>query len=153
MNTTKQPYSCGSIAAPGQNSRGSTIRSLRPFRNTAISKCSEFCKVGRPRGVEKDVISLPRCGSRPGPGALCIVKTPGALTVSRSPSSQCRLRSDDWLGCGRAAVEKIGDSRNKLGWREWLCQHDAVGDAFGRPISSARTTHIDDGKFRVDFSG
>ena len=34
---------------------------------------------------------------------------------------------------GRARVEKVGDGSDKLGRCEWLLQHEAVGDAFGRP--------------------
>jgi hypothetical protein len=33
-----------------------------------------------------------------------------------------------------------------------LVQHDAVGHAFGGPIVGAGTTHVNDGKLRIDFS-
>jgi len=57
------------------------------------------------------------------------------------------------LGRWRAGVEKVGDGGHKLGGRERLGQHDAVGNAFGGPISGAGAAHVDDGKLRVDLPG
>ena len=50
-------------------------------------------------------------------------------------------------------VDELRDSRDQLRWREWLSQHDTVGNAFGRPIFGVRTAYIDDGEIRIDFSG
>jgi hypothetical protein len=46
----------------------------------------------------------------------------------------------------------VRNGGDKLRWRERLRQHDAVRDAFGRPIFSVFAAHIDDRKFGVDFS-
>jgi hypothetical protein len=37
--------------------------------------------------------------------------------------------------------------------RERLGEHDAVWDAFGRPILGILAAHVNDGKTRVDLSG
>jgi hypothetical protein len=49
-----------------------------------------------------------------------------------------------------AGVQKVGDGGDKLRGRERLLQQDAVWDTPGWSLCRA---HINDGKFRVDFSG
>ena len=53
----------------------------------------------------------------------------------------------------RAAVEKLRDGGDKLGRRERLLKHDAVGDALGGPISGAIAAHLDDREFGCDLTG
>jgi hypothetical protein len=52
----------------------------------------------------------------------------------------------------RSLIEKLGNGGNELWWRERLRQHDAVRDAFGCPIVSVFSAHVNNGKVRVDFS-
>src|SRR5258707_10078942 len=44
----------------------------------------------------------------------------------------CRLRPP--LRCRRAAIEKLGNGYDKLGWRERLGQKEAVRDAMRGPL-------------------
>jgi hypothetical protein len=55
-----------------------------------------------------------------------------------------------WRLC---AIEKLGNGSDKLGGRERLRQHDAIGYTFGRPIFSVCAAHVYDGKPWVDLSG
>jgi hypothetical protein len=53
----------------------------------------------------------------------------------------------------RPDVEKIGNGRDKLRWRERLGQKDAVGNAVRCPLVGRSASHVNDGKGRVDLSG
>jgi hypothetical protein len=55
-----------------------------------------------------------------------------------------------WRLC---AIEKLGNGSDKLGGRERLRQHDAIGYTFGRPIFSLCAAHVYVGKPWVDLSG
>lgn len=68
---------------------------------------------------------------------------------SNEIAAACALLS---LGGRRARIEKLRHGGDKLSGCEWLCQHDAVRDALGRPIFGFVSAHINDGKVGVDFS-
>lgn len=53
----------------------------------------------------------------------------------------------------RSSIEKLGNGRDKLHWRERLGQEDAVGYATGWLFGCIAAGHIDNWEFRVDFSG
>src|SRR5258708_7164562 len=57
------------------------------------------------------------------------------------------------LGCRLSSIEKLGNGRDKLRWRERLGQEDAVGYAMGWPFGCMAAGHIDNWEFRVDLSG
>ena len=76
----------------------------------------------------------------------------GTAAPGRKADAQHRWR-EQYLGYRWCAIDKLGHRSDKLRWCEGLCQHDAVRDAFGRPIVSVLAAHVDDGKVRVDFSG
>src|SRR5258708_28298840 len=57
------------------------------------------------------------------------------------------------LRCRLYSIEKLGNGRDKLRWREGLGQEDAVGYAMGWPFGSVAAGHIDNWEFRVDLSG
>src|SRR6202166_4671699 len=52
-----------------------------------------------------------------------------------------------------SSIEKLGNGRDKLRWRERLGQEDAVGYAMGWPFGCMAAGHIDNWEFRVDLSG
>ena len=55
----------------------------------------------------------------------------------------CQLRPP--LRCRRAAIEKLANGCDKLGWRERLGQKEAVRDAMRGPLVGTGTGHVDDG--------
>src|SRR6478672_11326360 len=63
----------------------------------------------------------------------------------------CQLRPP--LRCRRAAIEKLANGCDKLGWRERLGQKEAVRDAMRGPLVGTSTGHVDDGKIWIDLPG
>jgi hypothetical protein len=53
----------------------------------------------------------------------------------------------------RLGVQKLGNGSDKLRWRKWLGQKDAVRNALSGPFISVGTGNIDDRQIRVDRSG
>ena len=66
------------------------------------------------------------------------------LMIARQPSL---------LRCRRAAIEKVRNGSEKLGWIKRLGQHDAVWKAFEGPICGSGPAHVDDWEIQLDLSG
>jgi hypothetical protein len=57
------------------------------------------------------------------------------------------------LGCRGTIIEKLGNGGNKLRWRKWFGQEDAVGHTLNGPILGRGTGDIDDGQRRIECPG